>query len=84
MSRERSRRMDFISPQRRALAQKLLDGLTPAAILEEDRRRGASEAGRQSCSRSDSGAGEQELRMVADYLRVLRKEDGTENEIKSA
>lgn len=55
---------DFISPQRRALAQKLLDGLTPAAILEEmdDEEERSRTAKLLS---SESGAGEQELRMVA-------------------
>ena len=72
---------DFISPQRRSLAQKLLDGLTPAAILEEmddedERSRTAK------LLSSESGAGEQELRMVADYLRVLEKKR-KENEIKA-
>ena len=51
------------------LAQKLLDGLTPAAILEEmdDEEERSRTAKLLS---SESGAGEQELRMVADYLRV--------------
>ena len=72
---------DFISPQRRALAQKLLDGLTPAAILEEmdDEEKRSRTAKLLS---SESGAGEQELRMVADYLRVLEKKR-KENEIKA-
>ena len=72
---------DFISPQRRALAQKLLDGLTPAAILEEmdDEEERSRTAKLLS---SESGAGEQELRMVADYLRVLEKKR-KENEIKA-
>ena len=72
---------DFISPQRRALAQKLLDGMTPASILEEiddedERSRTAK------LLTSESGAGEQELRMVADYLRVLEKKR-KENEINA-
>ena len=72
---------DFISPQRRALAQKLLDGLTPAAIREEmdDEEERSRTAKLLS---SESGAGEQELRMVADYLRVLEKKR-KENEIKA-
>ena len=72
---------DFISPQRRALAQKLLDGLTPAAILEEmdDEEERSRTAKLLS---SESGAGEQELRMVADCLRVLEKKR-RENEINA-
>ena len=62
-------------------AQKLLDGLTPAAILEEmdDEEERSRTAKLLS---SESGAGEQELRMVADYLRVLEKKR-KENEIKA-
>ena len=72
---------DFISPKRRALAQKLLDGMSPAAVLEEiededERSRTAK------LLTSESGAGEQELRMVADYLRVLEKKR-RENEINA-
>ena len=59
----------------------LLDGLTPAAILEEmdDEEERSRTAKLLS---SESGAGEQELRMVADYLRVLEKKR-KENEIKA-
>ena len=72
---------DFISPQRRILAQKLLGGMKPASILEEiddedERSRTAK------LLTSESGAGEQELRMVADYLRVLEKKR-RENEINA-
>ena len=58
-----------------------LDGLTPAAILEEmdDEEERSRTAKLLS---SESGAGEQELRMVADYLRVLEKKR-KENEIKA-
>lgn len=71
---------DFISPKHRELAQKLLSGMTPAAILEEiddedERSRTANLLQR------DSGAGEQELKMVADCLRVLQKKK-MENQIK--
>ena len=62
------------------LAQKLLSGMSPAAILEEiddedERSRIANLLQR------DSGAGEQELKMVADCLRVLQKKK-MENQIK--
>lgn len=71
---------DFISPKHRLLAQKLLSGMSPAAILEEiddedERSRIANLLQR------DSGAGEQELKMVADCLRVLQKKK-MENQIK--
>lgn len=71
---------DFISPKHRMLAQKLLSGMSPAAILEEiddedERSRIANLLQR------DSGAGEQELKMVADCLRVLQKKK-MENQIK--
>lgn len=71
---------DFISPKHRELAQKLLSGMTPAAILEEiddedERSRTANLLQR------DSGAGEQELKMVVDCLRVLQKKK-MENQIK--
>lgn len=71
---------DFISPKHRMLAQKLLSGMSPAAILEEiddedERSRIANLLQR------NSGAGEQELKMVADCLRVLQKKK-MENQIK--
>lgn len=71
---------DFISSKHRELAQKLLSGMSPAAILEEiddedERSRTANLLQR------DSGAGEQELKMVADCLRVLQKKK-MENQIK--
>lgn len=64
---------DFISDERRALAQKLLSGMSPGAILEgiadEDARSQVA-----NMLQKDSGAqGEQELRMVGDCLRVLHK-----------
>lgn len=64
---------DFISPQRRSLAQKLLDGMTPGAILEsigdEDTRSRVA-----NMLQRESGADEeQELRMVSDCLRVLNR-----------
>ena len=72
---------DFISPKGKTLAQKLLDGMTPAAILEEiDDEDERSRTARLLTS--ESGAGEQELRMVADCLRVLEKKR-RENEINA-
>lgn len=71
---------DFISPKHRELAQKLLSGMTPAAILEEiDDEDGRSRTA--NLLQRDSGAGEQELKMVADCLRVLQKKK-MENQIK--
>ena len=65
----------------KTLAQKLLDGMTPAAILEEiDDEDERSRTARLLTS--ESGAGEQELRMVADCLRVLEKKR-RENEINA-
>ena len=64
---------DFISPERRALAEKLLSGMTPGAILEEmtDETQRARAA---SVLMQDSGArGEEELRMTGDCLRILHK-----------
>jgi len=64
---------DFISPERKALAEKLLGGMKPSAILEEI----ADEAQRARVAnifQADSGAtGEQELRMAGDCLRILHK-----------
>ncbi len=62
---------DFITPQRRALAEKLLSGMTPAAILEdiedeEERARAASVLTKDSGAQTD-----QELTMTGDCLRVL-------------
>ena len=64
---------DFISPERRALAEKLLGGMTPGAILEEmtDETQRARAA---SVLMQDSGArGEEDLRMTGDCLRILHK-----------
>lgn len=64
---------DFITPSRRALAGKLLSGMTPGAILEEieDEEERARTA---HLLQKDSGAdGEQELRMTGDCLRILHK-----------
>jgi len=62
---------DFITPERKALAQKLLSGMKPGAILEQiedeqERSRAASVLTR------DSGANDgQGLQMTADCLRIL-------------
>ena len=63
---------DFITPERRELAEKLLAGMTPGAILEEiadeqQRARAASVMGK-----AEAVGGEAELRAAADCLRVLR------------
>ena len=63
---------DFPSPQRRALAQKLLDLPDFGGHSGRNGRRGGASRTAKLLS-SESGAGEQELRMVADYLRVLEK-----------
>ncbi|MDO5300180.1 MAG: DNA primase [Clostridia bacterium] len=64
---------DFITPERRELAQKLLAGMTPGAILEEmedeDKRARAAHV-----LQKESGAvGEAQLRMTGDCLRILHK-----------
>ena len=64
---------DFISPERRALAEKLLAGMTPGAILEEMTDE-AQRARAASVLTQDSGAnGEEDLRMTGDCLRILHK-----------
>ena len=64
---------DFISPERRGLAEKLLSGMSPAAILEEiadegQRARAASVLSGESRAENDD-----ELRMAGDCLRVLHE-----------
>lgn len=62
---------DFITPERRELARKLLSGMSPGAILEE-MEDDEARARAASVMQVESGAqGEQELRMVGDCLRVL-------------
>lgn len=62
---------DFITPERRELARKLLSGMSPGAILEE-MEDDEARARAASVMQIESGAqGEQELRMVGDCLRVL-------------
>ncbi len=62
---------DFISPERRGLAEKLLSGMTPGAILESISDENAR-ARAASILQRDSGAGEDtKLRMAGDCLRVL-------------
>ena len=62
---------DFISPERRELAEKLLGGMKPSAILEEI----ADDAQRARVAnifQQDSNAnGEEDLRMTGDCLRIL-------------
>ena len=62
---------DFISPERRALAEKLMGGMKPGAILEEivDEAQRARVA---NIFQQDSNAnGEEDLRMTGDCLRIL-------------
>lgn len=64
---------DFITPRHRALAEKLIAGMTPGAILDEieDEQERARTA---ALLQKDSGAGEDELlRMAGDCLRILHK-----------
>ncbi len=64
---------DFISSERRALAEKLISGMTPGAILESMSDENAR-ARAASILQRDSGAGEEgQLRMAGDCLRVLHK-----------
>ena len=64
---------DFISPERRALAEKLIEGMTPGAILESMSDENAR-ARAASMLQKDSGAGNDgQLRMAGDCLRVLHK-----------
>ena len=64
---------DFISPERKLLAEKLLAGMTPGAILEEITDE-AQRARVADVLTRDSGAnGEEDLRMMGDCLRILHK-----------
>jgi len=64
---------DFISPERKALAEKLIEGMTPGAILENMSDENAR-ARAASLLQKDSGAGaDGQLRMAGDCLRVLHK-----------
>lgn len=62
---------DFISPERRALAEKLMGGMKPGAILEEIEDE-AQRARVANIFQQDSNAnGEEDLRMTGDCLRIL-------------
>ena len=64
---------DFITPQRQALAAKLLSGMTPGAILEET---GDAQQREQIAALLDKDSGadeEKELRMTGDCLRILHR-----------
>ena len=62
---------DFITPERRQLAQKLLSGMSPGAILEEIGDETARAYAASVLTR-DSGADDgQGLAMTADCLRIL-------------
>ena len=62
---------DFISPERRMLAAKLLGGMKPGAILEEIEDE-AQRARVANIFQQDSNAnGEEDLRMTGDCLRIL-------------
>ena len=65
---------DFITPERRELAEQLLAGMTPGAILEgirdeEKRARAASILHRETGAKDE----EMHLRMTADCLRKLKR-----------
>ena len=64
---------DFITPQRQALAAKLLSGMTPGAILEET---GDAQQREHIAALLDKDSGadeEKELRMTGDCLRILHR-----------
>lgn len=62
---------DFISPERRTLAEKLMGGMKPGAILEEITDE-AQRARVANIFQQDSNAnGEEDLRMTGDCLRIL-------------
>ena len=64
---------DFITPQRQALAAKLLSGMTPGAILEDT---GDAQQREQIAALLDKDSGadeEKELRMTGDCLRILHR-----------
>jgi len=64
---------DFISPERKALAEKLIAGMSPGAILESMSDENAR-ARAASILQRDSGAGvDGQLRMAGDCLRILHK-----------
>ena len=64
---------DFISPERKALAEKLIAGMSPGAILENMSDENAR-ARAASILQRDSGAGmDGQLRMAGDCLRILHK-----------
>lgn len=64
---------DFISPERKALAEKLIGGMTPGAILESMSDENAR-ARAASVLQRDSGAGaDGQLRMAGDCLRILHR-----------
>ena len=64
---------DFLTEERRSLAEKLISGMTPGAILEgisDD----AARARAAGILDKDSGAGsDEQLRMAGDCLRILHK-----------
>jgi len=64
---------DFISPERKSLAEKLIAGMSPGAILESMSDENAR-ARAASILQRDSGAGmDGQLRMAGDCLRILHK-----------
>ncbi|MDO5378048.1 MAG: DNA primase [Clostridia bacterium] len=64
---------DFITPERRELARKLLSGMSPGAILEEMEDDEARARAASIMQRESDADAEQELRMVGDCLRVLSR-----------
>ena len=63
---------DFITPERREVAEKLLGGMKPGVILEEIEDEG-KRARIADLLQRDSGAAEDHLRMAGDCLRILHK-----------
>ena len=64
---------DFMTEERRSLAQKLLSGMTPGAILEEMNDEDARARAASILDRDSGANGETQLRMAGDCLRILHK-----------
>ena len=63
---------DFITPERREVAEKLLGGMKPGAILEEIEDEG-KRARMADLLQRDGGAAQDHLRVAGDCLRILHK-----------
>lgn len=64
---------DFITPQRRMLAAKLLSGMKPGAILEEMQDDGERSRAADLLQKESGAPEDQKLKMVGDLLRVLHR-----------